>query len=166
MRVADFQIWTYKSTSDSFQINWGMIVLTVFRLIWNSKQTRPFAAPIQSVHGKYNMISVWFDIIPKRLLSQKLMKKIRLHWILSRIKKRYFRLILSRIRKYISACFPNEIDDIIDNNNNRWNNIIDSVRPWQLLGWLPNWKVKRSETRLEKFTYTHIYIMGTHFWTP
>jgi len=41
---------------------------SIFWLIWSSKRTRPFDVSNQSVHGKYNLISVWFSKISKIFL--------------------------------------------------------------------------------------------------
>ena len=47
---------------------WNQIVFTIFRMIWNSKRTSPFAVPNQPKNGKYNLISVWFKKIWKTFL--------------------------------------------------------------------------------------------------
>ena len=45
----------------------NQIVSTIIRLVW--KQTNGGSVPNQSVHAKYNLISVWFNKISKRFLS-------------------------------------------------------------------------------------------------
>ena len=47
--------------------NRDQIVFTILRLIWNQMDSIRLVLN-QSVHGKYNLISVWFDKIPKKLL--------------------------------------------------------------------------------------------------
>ena len=50
--------WSLKPLkTPSWSINWFGIA-----------NGRPFAVPNQSVHGKYNLISVWFNTISKRFL--------------------------------------------------------------------------------------------------
>ena len=51
-------LWTIqKSFRNLIKLNQYQIVFTIFRLIWNQTDVRMI--PNQSVHGKYNPISVW-----------------------------------------------------------------------------------------------------------
>ena len=63
--------WVYSlDTENSFrnpiESNRNQIVFTIFQLIWN--QTDVCLVPNQSVHSKYNLISVWLINILKRFL--------------------------------------------------------------------------------------------------
>ena len=57
---------TEESFRNLVKSNRNQIVFTIFWLIKSQTDVRLF--PNQSVHGKYNMISVWFNKIPKRFL--------------------------------------------------------------------------------------------------
>ena len=46
--------------------NWNQIVHIIFRLIWNQTDVR--LVPNQSANDIYNLISVWFNEISKRIL--------------------------------------------------------------------------------------------------
>ena len=67
MFISSSQVHTEKSYRSLIKSNPNQIVLTIFRLIWNSKRTRSFAVPNQSENGKYNVISVWFNKISKKM---------------------------------------------------------------------------------------------------
>jgi len=54
-------IHTEKSFRNLIKSTWNQIVFTIFRLIWFQTDVR--LVPNQSVHGKYNLISGWFNKI-------------------------------------------------------------------------------------------------------
>ena len=55
-----------KSYRNLIKLNQNQIVFTTFRLIWNQMDVR--LVPNQSENDKYNLISVWFNMIPKIFL--------------------------------------------------------------------------------------------------
>ena len=57
--------YTEKSFRNLINSNWNQIVYTIFRLIWNQTDFR--LVTNQSKNGKYNLISVWFNKIPKKI---------------------------------------------------------------------------------------------------
>ena len=59
-------VHTEKSFRNLIKSTWNQIVFTMHRLIWN--QTGVRFVPNQSVHGKYNLISVWYNTIWKIFL--------------------------------------------------------------------------------------------------
>ena len=58
---------TEKSFWNIVKWNQNQIVYTIFPSIWNETDVR--LVPNQSVRGKYNLISGWFNKIPKKILS-------------------------------------------------------------------------------------------------
>ena len=59
-------VHTEKSFRNLIKSTWNQIAFTIFRLIWTQTDVR--LDPNQSVHGKYNLISGWFNKIWKRYL--------------------------------------------------------------------------------------------------
>ena len=67
-------LYTKKFFRNLIKSNRNQIVFTIFRLIWNQSDDR--LVPSQSVHGKYNLISVWFNQITKIFLCVCMKRKI------------------------------------------------------------------------------------------
>ena len=100
-------VHTEKSFRNLIKSNRNQILFTIFWLIWYQKDVS--LVPNQSVHGKYNLISVWFHKISKRFLcvysfsiTAYTKKKTVLDqfWFLF-----YWRTLTEYLRKTIPACF-------------------------------------------------------------
>ena len=59
-------VHTEKSFRNLIISNRNQIAFTIFQLIWN--QTDDHLVPNQAGNGKYNLISVWFNMISKKFL--------------------------------------------------------------------------------------------------